>query len=236
MKKKKIILSAPHVCVLPQAVDPGCDARSQDFARRLYFALWDKKGEEDDVVLVESDSLPRSVCDMNRFPCRFSTDFRQRLRNEFEKNAETEVVLLIDVHSFDSDYDWVGDARGKRGVRDKNLALQSRPDIVLLDISENEPSLLARAVREKLNTKVEVWRAHEEKKRLLGLFSSSSAVSAHLEKPLVYLMQGSQVNDILKEAKENYNVPGILIEFNEDLEGPSLDLIVQSIASALVEF
>ena len=73
----------------------------------------------------------------------------------------------------------------------------------------------------------EAIAVQENKKRLIDVRSS---------RPLVYVLAGSPINDIMLEMQRTMRVPCTLIEFRQGLTGPSLDSIVNAIADAVVSF
>lgn len=237
-----IIIEAPHVCVWPEEVDPPCDMRTDDFARRLHAAigrLLERMNDATiDLFLLESD-IPRRVCDNNRFRCT-NTEYRKLLRKLVARYAPRAYVL--DVHSFEDDYNWLA-ARGER--RRAPLPLHARQDIVLLDSDADRSSPettaagYAQNIAQRLREKAQIIGASKHASRLQELgfdvMRENEILIVERRPPRVHILAGSQSNDIMVEIRKRWHAKCILIEFRQGLTGPSLDSIVDQIAFSVVK-
>lgn len=237
-----IIVEAPHVCVWPEEVDPPCDMRTDDFARRLHVAigrlLERKKDPLVDLFLLESD-IPRRLCDNNRPRCS-NTDYRKRLRKLVARYAPRAYVL--DVHSFGDDYNWLAESRAERR---RPLPLHARQDIVLLDSDadrstpETTAAPYVQNIAQRSREKAQVISVNEHASRLRELgfdvLKENATLLVERRAPRVYILAGSQSNDIMVEMRDRWHVKCILIEFRQGLTGPSLDAIIEQIAIAVVD-
>lgn len=83
----KIIVYAPHVCIVSQSMDSGCDFHSKMYAEIFSNTLNGK--------LITSQ-ITREECDNNRNNCR-STSSRTQLRDSISNNT-----FVLEIHTFDS--------------------------------------------------------------------------------------------------------------------------------------
>lgn len=83
-----IIFYSPHACVIPEPLDPACDAKSAHFAQLLAAHFPNSK--------LISSAIPRAVLDNNRIAGRNSYSRRQ-LRHQLSLTSDAKV---FEVHTF----------------------------------------------------------------------------------------------------------------------------------------
>ena len=128
-KNVNIVLTVPHAVCIQTRRD--CDRKAEEAARRLYKHLIKrvsikekkKRRRRIKVHLFVSD-LYRPIVDANRASARWTTTFRQRIRN-------VDAGLLIDIHSYPKHSVWIEEKHGDDDDDDDN-----QPEMVVLD---NEP-------------------------------------------------------------------------------------------------
>ena len=95
-----VLILVPHFCAIPENLDPGCDARTMEFAAAIEKAIRKRVRWRTEIVRTE---LPRSVCDLNRpHACIKESAIWKRL---FSRSLQ-QPVCVVEVHSFASEHDF----------------------------------------------------------------------------------------------------------------------------------
>ncbi len=100
LNSKNIIITTPHVCQFEEqtnmrkAVLSGCDINSLKYAKIIQSNIKNSK--------LFKSNISRSEIDQNRLEARYVTKLRKQISKEINKGKH----ILLDIHSFNSDYDW----------------------------------------------------------------------------------------------------------------------------------
>lgn len=96
----RVLLTAPHGKCPPRSTARRCDIVALERMMQLKVEL-EKRGMECIVML---GTIYREQADLNRYPSRYTTKFRQDVRTIL---SDKQIDLLLDVHSFpSSDPNW----------------------------------------------------------------------------------------------------------------------------------
>lgn len=88
----KVLVYAPHKCLVIQSLDPGCDRRSGELSYEI------AKNIDAYKCTYISSETPRRECDNNRINCR-NTLSRRKLRSYMKGD-----FVVIEVHTFGGGY------------------------------------------------------------------------------------------------------------------------------------
>lgn len=116
-----VIITAPHRCVTPKRLDPGCDAGSGANARAIYAGIQSVVSEGKAYLFL--GDVARKHCDLNRASCPAISEMRRKLTKQLRYQANNQIpFLLFDIHAFS-------------GGRD--FRVLGNVEVVLLSLPEN---------------------------------------------------------------------------------------------------
>jgi hypothetical protein len=134
-----VIVTAPHVCLIPKRIDRSCDYGTDKFAEEVLDAVKNSGVKYLNARLFVTDIARRS-CDTNRKICSTVSDMRIALTEHMEKlKRKGRPFLLFDVHSFGRNVGAFGYAPG------------TEPYIVLLALYKYDKALAEILLRQLKN-------------------------------------------------------------------------------------